>query len=315
VNLTFNLRFIILTFLAACCSSAINAGIFQKRNDNAEITLVDSKDVALIEVAPLPDVIKEASGLEFSNEHFWTHNDGGNPILYCINAHGKLIKTIQLNHPNNGWEDLTLDDAGNLYVGAFGNNKNDKRKLKIYKIPNPDSILNKVYTASIIEFTYSDQYSFPPEPSLRNFDMDAFISLKDSLYLFSKNRTTPFTGYTKIYSLPNTAGHYKAQVIDSIFLGRGPMLQYWVTGADLSPDKKTLALLSHNCIWLIKDFTGSKFSSGKIFKINFNHFSHKAGICFAGNEKIYIVDEIEFGMLGGKLYTLDLSTLKSFLQY
>jgi hypothetical protein len=139
--------------------------------------------------------------------------------------------------------------------------------------------------------------------------MDAFAASGDNLYLFTKNRTSPFTGYTKIYTLPVEPGKYTATLTDSIYLGKGPMIDYWVTGADISPDGKTLALLSHEYIWIIRGFSGNKFSTGKIYQLKLNHFSHKAGVCFTTNDTLYIVDELEMEVLGGKLYHLSLKGL------
>ena len=85
------------------------------------------------------------------------------------------------------------------------------------------------------------------------------------------------------------------------------MLQCWITGADLSPDKKTLALLSHDKLWLYSCFEGDKFFGGKVVQLNMNHFSHKAGIAFVNNHEIYIVDGFEMNILGGKLYRIDIS--------
>jgi hypothetical protein len=281
-------------------------GYQQKPN---AINVVDGSAL-LNEISILPNHIKEASGLEITQgKNLWTHNDGGVPILYCLDTAGHVIRTIQLNHPNSGWEDLTLDNKGTLYVGAFGNNKNDKRSFKIYKIPKPDSIADRVYTAETIQYKYKDQTEFPPPPSKRNFDVDAMVAQGDSLFLFSKNRTTPFTGYTKIYALPQVPGHYETIAVDSIYLGKGSKIETWVTAADISPDGNTLALLSHQCIWLIQNFEGNKFSSGNITKINLGHFSHKAGLCFETNTRLYIVDELELEVVGGKLYSIDIKKI------
>jgi hypothetical protein len=276
-----------------------------------QIATVDA-GAAFREIGSLPKHVHEASGLAITGaRNFWTHNDGGVPILYCIDTAGNVVRSLQLNHPNSGWEDLATDKKGNLYVGGFGNNNNDKKALKIYKIAMPESITDKVYNAGIIKYSYADQHAFPPGPRHRNFDMDAFIAKGDSLYLFTKNRTEPFTGYTKIYSLPQAPGEYVAAPVDSIFLGPGPMMDKWVTSADVSPDGKTLALLSHACVWLITDFNQGKFSSGRIVRLDLDHLSHKAGIAFDGNTRLYIVDELEFGVLGGKIYSLNLKDVVS----
>jgi WD40 repeat protein len=286
----------------------------QKNQDAPSVKIVNSEDFKFREIGTLPKIIKEASGLEMINGRLWTHNDGGLPVLYCIDTTANLVKTVYLNHPNTGWEDLAQDEHGNLFVGAFGNNKNDKKLCKIYIIQPPDSIKTNVYTAQVIKYTYRDQKAFPPPPQQKNFDVDAFICFNDSLYLFSKNRTAPFTGFTRIYSLPQAPGEYQAITVDSIYLGKGAMMDFWITGADISPDKKILALLSHDCIWFIKDFKSGKFSSGKIIKLNLKHFSHKAGICFSSNRHLYIVDELELDLIGGKLYDLDLTQLDSYFK-
>lgn len=277
--------------------------------------LINSRNAQLVVTGDLPKILKEASGLEMTKSgYLWSHNDDRFSILYCLDTHGNTIKTIHLNHPNAGWEDLTRDRRGNLYVGSFGNNKNERKNLSIYKIYDPEKVTEKVYTAGVIQYSYPDQTAFPPSKTNLNFDVDAFVSRGDSLYLFTKNRTDPFTGYSKIYRLPQEPGKYNAVLYDSIYLGTGAMMDHWVTSADISPDGKWLALLSHDSIWIITGFEGSRFSSGKIFKINLDHYSHKAGLCFSSNTKLYIVDELEFGFLGGKIYSFDLAPVQQHIQ-
>src|SRR5882724_4455533 len=59
----------------------------------------------LKEIGTLPRVVPEASGLEIdSQKKLWTHNDGGIAALYCIDNTGNLVRTIQLNANNAGWE-------------------------------------------------------------------------------------------------------------------------------------------------------------------------------------------------------------------
>lgn len=262
--------------------------------------------VTLKEVGKLPKILKEASGLERTGKYFWSHNDDGIPALYCIDSVGNLKRAVQLNISNKGWEDLALDDQGNMFIGGFGNNKNDKKDLKIYRIPNPETITQYPVNPDIIRYKYADQKAWPPDNTNKNFDMDAMMSLNNKLYLFSKNRTNPFNGYSKVYELTPDPGDQVAQVIDSIFVGDGPMMNNWITSADMSPDKKTLALLFHDRVWLIRNWKGNKFSTGKIFELNLNNYSHKAGICFRDNETIFIVDELELDLIGGKMYSIDL---------
>jgi hypothetical protein len=272
---------------------------------------ISTADVQLKLVSELPRTIDEASALQQSSgKLLWTLNDDGLPVLYGLDTLGNLIKTVYLNHVNHGWESLAADSLGNFYVGNFGNNYNKRRDLRIYKIPDPETITDSIIAGETIRYRYADQRAFPPPDPYKNFDMDAFFCWGNSLYLFTKNRTKPFTGYTRIYKLPVEPGDYEISPVDSIFLGqKGTMLNYWVTGADISPDKKTVILLSHDCLWIIRDFTREKLSSGRIYRVALHDFSHKAGFCFVDNTRLYIVDELEMGILGGKLYSLDITKI------
>jgi hypothetical protein len=300
-----------LRFLFACFIFIARVSLAGAQPDSlkTKVIMLKGSMAELKEVGPLPKVLREASGLEYTGKHFWSHNDDGIPALYCLDSAGNLLRAVQINSVNRGWEDLTRDDEGNIFIGAFGNNKNDKKTLKIYRIPDPEKITEAMTLPEIIEYRYSDQKYFPPDKSNKNFDVDAFFESQGFLYLFTKNRSAPFLGYSKIYQLPAQPGQQVATVVDSLYVGDGPMINNWITSADLSPDKRTLALLFHDRIWFIRRFADGKFSSGKIYQLNLNHYTHKAGLCFKDDHTLYIVDELEANILGGKFYTVDLRAI------
>jgi hypothetical protein len=105
-----------------------------------------------------------------------------------------------------------------------------------------------------------------------------------------------------MYKLPNTPGEYVAELIDSVNLGPGTMIETWVTAADLSPDNKILALLSSDKVFLFYCFTGDKFFSGKKKVVLLNNMSQKEGLCFINNKELFISDELTYKILGGNLY-------------
>lgn len=272
-----------------------------------------SQSITFTKLADLPPVLKESSGLEVTGKtDIWTIVDSNRPTLFGIDEQGNFRHSIHLENVNHGWEDVTQDDQGNMYIGDFGNNQNKRKDCRIYKIPPPDSINGYTVRAEIINYSYPDQKEFPPPPSKLMFDMDAMASFGDYLYLFSKNRTVPFTGYTRLYRVPNKPGNYVAELLDSINLGPGHMYQTWVTAADVSPDKKTLALLTHDKVWLFHCFPQDKFFKGSKTVLPLNHFSQKEGLCFRTNNELYISDERTENLFGGCLYrlTFDPSVLK-----
>lgn len=270
----------------------------------------DKNAAVLKELCQLPAALPESSGLQYYDKGLvWAHNDSGHqPVIYQIDTTGKINQFKRITNATNlDWEDLAKDDEGNLYIGDFGNNNNNRKSFQIYKISNPEKIEEERIAAEVITYVYPDQKDSPPSKEYLNFDVEAMLALNDNLYLFTKNRTVPYTGYVKLYKLPNTPGEYTAELMDSLLLDNNNMIIDWITGADISPDKSKIVLLSSHKVWLIQDFEGDDFFKGKISSIQLPHITQKEGITFINNHEVYICDELFQNILGGKLYHLDLS--------
>lgn len=247
----------------------------------------------------LPTEINETSGIEtVSSEEYWTHNDGGNaPYLYKVNKQCQLIKKVKLlNVPNVDMEDIAFDDSGRCFVGDFGNNGNDRKDLVIYVTTIKESNEKDSLTVGKIRFTYSDQVLFPPAPEMMNFDCEAFFYKDNFLYLFSKNRGT--SKFSKCYKLPADTGLQTAIPIDSFETIR------WITSADISPDKKQVALISEFHLYLFNEWKDDLFFKGKDTMIGLS-LSQKEGVCFINDSSLIFTDEN--GILpGGNLYSMTL---------
>ncbi|MES2397803.1 MAG: T9SS type A sorting domain-containing protein [Bacteroidota bacterium] len=262
-----------------------------------------SQTISIVEKAPLPVMLIQSSGIEVVNKNYiWSHNDSsGNPELYSFDSTGILLRTLKiLNATNIDWEDMAQDALGNFYIGDFGNNTHNRQDLKIYIIPDPATILVDSVIPQVINYSYSDQFAFPPPDSLKNFDAEAMIAYQDSLYIFSKDWSNPYSGYTKLYKLPSAPGTYVAELIDSFYTGPGPTIPYSITSADISPDNTRLILLGYNKCWLFTNFTGNDFFSGtsQLFNIP---LSQKEAIGFITNDDLYVTDEL-VSTIGRKLY-------------
>jgi len=133
--------------------------------------------------------LKEISGIEFDKfNRLWAINDGGDdPKLYRLDDKGKIAKEILVTNAKNiDWEDMTQNDFGHFFLGDFGNNKQERRWLTIYKVENPIDIKTNTTEAEIIKFTYPELDDGPIEPEKRNFDLEAFVAFGRHLYLFTK---------------------------------------------------------------------------------------------------------------------------------
>lgn len=184
----------------------------------------------------LPNELREASGLYYaSSDSLWWHNDSGDqPRLILTDAKGQLKKQVLLKALHQDWEDITADNQGNIYIGDFGNNQNQRKDLKIYIYHAATESLDSIL------FNYPDQQAFPPAPAQCNFDMEGFFWHQDTLHLFSKNRLLKGNYYTKHYTLPALPGTFTATLQDSIYLKNRV-----VTAAAISDEGQHVALLAY----------------------------------------------------------------------
>ncbi len=237
-----------------------------------------------------------------SNSLFIAHNDGGNnPTLFLIDSNCGIIKEVVVkNMANVDWEDVTLDDTGNLYIGDFGNNNHNRGDLRIGVIDNFASLSADSVNARFIEFTYEDQTSFPPPQKDLHFDCESIAWFDDSLYLVTKNWSSPFSGLAKLYVIPAKIGTFEAKLVDSVNLGTIKEIA-WVTGLDIQ--QKELLLIGSAYAWQYHFNERPRFDS-LVRRYDVFPLSQKEAICFDGVDAI-VADESTGGF--GNLYRLSLN--------
>ena len=261
-------------------------------------------DSTLQVVSQLPAIVDESSGIINWNNSIWTHNDSKKEAaLYEVNpADGALKNTVTIaNLKNIDWEEIA-QDAQYVYIGDFGNNKGKRKNLMIYKIAKQAIETGKVERVDTIAFAYPDQTDFTGPKHDHNFDCEAMIVVKDSIYLFSKNFRDK---HSKLYSLPTNPGQYTAQLKDR-FNVKGN-----ITGADLNEDG-TVALCGYYFdegtflpfVWLLWDYPAQSFFKGKKQRVNFSIFSQIEGICYDKEDQFYISSESTM-LTKGQLYRFD----------
>ena len=257
--------------------------------------------------------LKEASGVEVSSasDLIWILEDSGNKNnIYGVNADGKIQQTIKIENASNvDWEDLTSDKAGNLYIGDFGNNDNERKDLSIYKINAGDLKQDVANSSGKISFYYPEQTEFPPKKSGLFYDAESFFEHNGNFYIFTKNRSKGFDGSVSLYKIPNQEGNHEAQLLGK-FQACNIYKKCAITSADISPDGKTVAILSASRVYLLTNFSPDNFLSGKTEEFELPDVTQKEGICFKDNETLLIVDEKD-KKTGGNLYEIKISDLKS----
>ncbi|MEJ8800870.1 hypothetical protein [Pontibacter sp. H249] len=274
----FTLYIYLQTSLCGCTSDRRNGG-FEKPDFKYKLERIGRVD----------ERVQESSGLAHGPDStLWTHPDSGNPaILYNIARTGELLDSIPLPQlQNTDWEDLAEDEE-HLYIGDFGNNANQRKDLRIYKIRREGYTL-----AGSINFSFEDQDAFPPAEDDFHFDLEAFFYYEDSLYLFTKSRGKHKK--LKLYTLPATPGTYKATMQEQL------PVQAMTTAAALSPAGDQFAILGYGKLYLFEVQNRSINLSGKHYCIPIARTGQAEAILYTSQHELLLTNE------AGKLFKVRL---------
>lgn len=271
------------------------------------------KSIKIKSSVKLSDTIKETSGLLFFDDHLWTHNDDTDSTIYGLNTSGAIQKKITLKQiKNKDWEAITQDSLY-LYIGDFGNNYRGNRKdLCIYRIEKK-SVYDTTPNIDTISFSYTKQTDFSVQKAnTSNFDCEAFVIIKDSIYLFTKEWSS---NKTSIYSLPKTPGYHIAQHQETLAVNG------LITDATVLPQKNRVVLCGYSktlqpFVFILDDYQNNAFWKGKKRKIKIKLPFHQIeGITTVDGKLFYLSNEATikkpFLNTAPQLHTID---LRSFLK-
>jgi len=271
---------------------------------NNSFPIISGKNLPLAIISDLPAELNESSGLILDSAgNFWSMNDrGGSAKIFGFDERGILTRTLQISGATNvDWEDLTIDDSGNIFISDSGNNDNDRKDLKILKLLMDDLATNaSSITPIIITYKYNNQTEFPPERPDHHFDCEALIVSNSIFHLFTKDRSKPFAGLTNHYSLVENDSPRLA-IFQSFFQTDEDKDAGAITGAGMSKDGKKLALVSKRKCWIITDFEQGDFFKGTIEDFVFDKNTQIESVCFSDSCTIFLTDE-QTNAGGKKLY-------------
>ena len=196
-------------------------------------------------------LVPECSALWASQQNpgvFWTLSDSGNKTeIIPVRSDGSTAvwgaKGIPIKGSKNyDWEALTGDAEGNMIVADVGNNISNRRQLNLYLFKEPSAQNPEVAEVKTISFIWPDQKEFP-DPELKH-DCESVFKIKGNIYFLTKHRRDTFTEFWRI-DIPQA--NQPAQLTKiAQFDAKG-----MVTDASVSPDGKSLAILTYRAVWVI----------------------------------------------------------------
>ena len=208
--------------------------------------------------------LTESSGVVASRQFpgvFWTHNDGGGPkkqSLFAITREGKSLADFFLTEVLlDDWEDIAIDDEKHLYVADTGNNDAKRHELAVHQIDEPDP----QGKGGFVRPLRSWRLHFPKAP----FDCESLFVWQGYGYVVSKVFDD---ARAQIYRFPlaNTGKPLTLELVATT------KIESPVTGADISPDGKLLALVAKSAAFVYRiDGDVSKVIKGKPHQAKFRH--------------------------------------------
>jgi hypothetical protein len=257
-------------------------------------TIELSKNIIPERLGTLDQKIDESSGLLYIEGRLFTHNDSsGHAEIYEIDNYGRLLRTIKINGAVNvDWEAMT-QDKDYLYIADIGNNRGDRKDLKIYKIVKSDFMHKNSVESEVIEIKYGDQKKFGYKNFSTPYDAEAIISYGEKLYIFTKNWKNRVT---KVYAVSKEPGTYKIEEVTAY------AFDFVVTGATYIEKTDMIVLIGYSSRFMTKQkivildgFKDDDFFSGHVkvidLKTNLLGFKQIESIANDGAEKVYITSE------------------------
>jgi hypothetical protein len=202
------------------------------------------------------EALGEVSGMAASRRFadvLWVENDGGNtPVLYAVSPRGGLLASDRVEGvANTDWEDLAafeLDGRHYILVADTGDNGGLRRTLQLHVVEEPASLED-----TTLRPAWSVSFRWPDGP--RDCEA-AFVDVAaGKVLLVSKKRHPP-----ELFEVPlrpaagaivvarrvgTLAGVPRADARSLKDRPRTARLVGQVTAADLSPDGRTLAVLTY----------------------------------------------------------------------
>ncbi|MEK7286482.1 MAG: hypothetical protein AAB035_04205 [Nitrospirota bacterium] len=226
--------------------------------------------------------ITESSGIVKSRKYddiFWTHNDSGDTArIFAIHSDGTTVATVTIDGAYHvDWEDIAISDAGQIYICDIGDNLMRRDDLVVYQIAEPKPEDQVVRVARKIKFHYESK-----EGKSAHFDAEACFFSDGNLYFLTKHRF-----YTELFRLNLSDEEPIAKPISSLGItGR-------VTGADVAPDGKRLAVLTYMGIYIFdKPKKNDDYLKGQ-YRLIEQFFGQAEGIAFDGAALIITNEESE----------------------
>ena len=192
-------------------------------------------------IVPLPG-LPEASGLAASRRipgRLWTHNDSGQPVLFALDSRGTIAGQVRVAGAKvDDWEAVAVgpcESGSCIFVGDIGDNDAKRKRITIYRVPEPEHASGTTATADVFHATYPDGAH----------DAETLLVADGRLYVVTKGETGPVA----IYRFPKALTAGTTMPLERVGAAAAKSGgDSWITDGAVSPDGQSIVLRSRSAL-------------------------------------------------------------------
>ena len=240
---------------------------------------------ALVRIPELP----EASGLAASRRspgHFWSVNDSGDPVLYALDANGRVDGRLRLSGATvEDWEALAVGPcpAGScVYVADIGDNDAERKRITVYRAAEPAGGSWVAHPADALHATYPDGAH----------DAETLLITPDGrLHVVTKGDTGPVA----VYRFPASVQPGSTSTLERLGQARArqPGGADRITDGAISPDGQWVVLRSRDALMFhrVHSLFSGDWRATATLPLGPIKEPQGEGITFGGNNVILLAGE------------------------
>ena len=237
-------------------------------------------------LAPLAG-LSEASGLAASRRvpgRFWTHNDSGSAVLFALDSRGGVAGQVRVDGATvEDWEAVAVGPCGAescLYLGDIGDNEANRRRITVYRVPEPGDASGTATVSGVFHATYPDGAH----------DAETLLMADGRLYVVTKGETGPVA----IYRFPvkmEAGATVKLEQVGTISSQRSADSR--ITDGSVSPDGQWVVLRSRSALTFYRASDVLAGRSAPVSSVNVTALNERQGegVAFGDGNTVALAGE------------------------
>jgi hypothetical protein len=237
-------------------------------------------------VVQVPGLV-EGSGLALSRRisgGLWTHNDSGKPVLFALDARGRVTGRLEVAGAEvEDWEAIAVGSCGSgscLYIGDIGDNGANRRRVTVYRLPEPDVASGTAAVADVFHATYPDG---PHDAETLLVDSDS------RLHIVTKEKK----GGARIYRFPSQLKSGTTSVLERVGNSANPDGPSLITDGAVSPNGRWAVLRTRSdlAIYRAADLLAGRWHAATHVDLAALKESQGEGVAVANDLSVFLVGE------------------------